>query len=142
MRVNVDVSQNGNYLSSNAGSQVVTFAEDALTVDFTVSTDDDSIYENAGSVTVTLLAGANTGLTVDTYEFRTDVNTDGSYDHTVTTVVSNNDPLPELLIQSASASESATMLDFVMTLDRASEVPATVDFETNSGNPHSRIRKC
>ena len=132
MRVNVDVSQSGNYLSSNTGSQVVTFAEDALTVDFTVNTDDDSIYENAGSVTVTLLAGANTGLTVDTYEFRTDVNTDGSYDHTVTTTVNDDDTVPVLTAQSVSVLETGGTLDFLLTLDKVSELTATVDFETKS----------
>ena len=82
MRINVDITQNGSYLSSDVGSRVVTFPLDSETVTFSLDTDDDDIDLADGSITATLQAGASTGEVEDTYEFRTIQKRDGSYDHT------------------------------------------------------------
>ena len=134
MRINIDVSETGDFLDSSGGSRVVTFPLLSETVSFTLDTDDDSTYELDGVVTAALQAGANTGLTEDTYEFRTIQDTDGSYDHTASISVLDNDSPPDLTVTGGSAPESEQEVAFTFSLSEAATVPASVDYATTSAN--------
>ena len=132
MRINVDVSQVGDYLSSGEGTTVVTFPLNTTTTQFTLETVADVIYEEDGSITATLLPGALTGLTEDEYEFDTNVRDDGSYPHTGTTAVKSDDLEPVLSVEDASALESDGDMEFTVTLDRDAGQHVLVSYITTS----------
>ena len=141
LRVRVEVSQTGDFLAGGeAGVRVVTIPARTWSRDFEVETLDDDDYEADGMLRVELLEGANTGETEDSYEFFTELRTEGGltgpdqYDHIGATAVTSDDTFPTLSVTGANALEGGTPLEYTFTLDAdlASDT-ASVDWSVASG---------
>ena len=141
LRVRVEVSQTGDFLAGGeAGVRVVTIPARTWSRDFEVETLDDADYEADGMLRVELLEGANTGETEDSYEFFTELRTEGEfldgdqYDHIGATAVTSDDTLPTLSVTGANALEGGAPLEYTLALDAelASDT-ASVDWSVASG---------
>ena len=137
MRVNVDVSQAGSYLSSETGSRIVTFPLNSLTASISLDTNGDDVDLADGTITVTLNDGATTGHVEDTYEFRTIQNPDGSYDNTATIEILDDDPSPVLTVSGGSGAESSGAIAFSFSLDKAATQAGSVAYETETKSSDS-----
>ena len=120
LSVSVTVSASGDY-GATTGSRTVTIPTGGSAT-FTVATTDDSADEADGSVTATLVDGAD-------YDLGTN--------QAATVSVSDNDDAPPvettatISIEDASASESASDLVFRVTLSEASNEDVTVQWVTS-----------
>ena len=71
-RLRIDVAQTGNYLAaSELGERTVTFSPQQTSVQLAIPTNGDGFDLADGTVTLTILEGADTDLTEDTYDFNT-----------------------------------------------------------------------
>ena len=109
LTISVDVTESGSYIADSAPATVV-IAEGATTVTLTVSTEDDSLDESDGSITVRITTGA--GYTV------------GTPSTALVTVNDNDIPDPDAPVVSISAAAPTTITEgaaatFTVALDRA-----------------------
>ena len=129
LTVNVTVTASGDY-GATTGSRTVTVPTTGSAV-LTVGTTDDSADEADGSVTATLVDGAD-------YDLGTD--------QAATVSVSDDDDAPPvqtaitISIEDASASESASDLVFRVTLSEASNEDVTVQWATGHSQSLDRAR--
>ena len=136
LQVNVQVTQEGEYISG-AAPQTVTFAANQATATLSVPTTDDGVDELDGAITAELLY---TGVLQescpsqdDRYCYRVkEYPGTPWYVRSVTTAVADNDYVPpDVSISDASAGETDGTIEFTVTLSQAnSEQAASVDWAT------------
>ena len=130
LEVQVQVTQEGDYISGGA-PQTVTFEANSTIATLSVPTSDDTADEADGSITATLLQPY--GCADDQYCYAI-----GEYEGTpwevtsVTTAVTDDDyVLPEVSVADGIASEDAGTIEFAVSLNRANnEEAASVDWAT------------
>ena len=115
LQVGVRVSEEGAYLAADAQPAGVAFAPGAATARLTVATDDDTLDEEDGAVSVELPAG-------DRYR-----NGDPA---AATATVTDDDEPPALAVADAAAPEGAGEIVFTALLDTASGKQVTVAWST------------
>ena len=115
LQVGVRVSEEGAYLAADAKPAGVAFAPGAATARLTVATDDDTLDEEDGAVSVELPAG-------DRYR-----NGDPA---AATATVTDDDEPPALAVADAAAPEGAGEIVFTALLDTASGKQVTVAWST------------
>ena len=129
LSVSVTVTASGDY-GATTGQRTVTVPTSGSAT-LTVGTTDDSVDEADGSVTATLVDGADYDL---------------STNQTATVSVSDDDDAPPvetsvtISIEDASASESASDLVFRVTLSEASNEDVTVQWATGHSQSFDRAR--
>ena len=104
LTISVGVTQSGSYIADSAPETVV-IAEGATTGTLTVSTDDDSLDEPDGSITVRITTGA--GYTV------------GTLSTAMVTVLDNDDPVARISAADPTTITEGTAATFTVALDRA-----------------------
>ncbi len=128
LTVNVTVTASGDY-GAATGSRTVSIPTGG-TATFTVATTDDGNDEADGSVTATLVDGADYDL--------------GTSSATVSVADDDDAPTPEtavtISVEDASASESASDLVFRVTLSEASNEDVTVQWATSHSQSPDRAR--
>ena len=130
LHVNVQVTQDGEYIVGGAPT-TVTFAANATTTTLTVPTVDDGVDEMHGSVTATLLPPTNTA--DDDYNYAI-----GEYPGTawavttVTTAVTDDDyDPPTVSANDATGREDDGTMEFTVSLDRPNTAEvSSVDWAT------------
>ena len=134
-RIRVDVKQTGDFLSeSELGVRTVTMAAGETSTSFEVATTGDQLDEDNGEVTVTILPGAATGRTEDTYDVDTRYSELGDrYTHTTSVAVLDDDEPNALSVVDASAGESAAGVGFVFDLEAPATAATSVDYATSDG---------
>ena len=130
--MNVLVEQEGDYISG-AAPQTVTFAANQAAATLSVPTDDDTVDEADGAITLTIQRSLQKA--DDRYGYRYAEVTYGGTPWTVyivTTAVTNGDHVPPTVsVEDGSARENDGTIEFTVSLDRAnSEEASSVDWAT------------
>ena len=122
LTISVTVTESGSYISSGLGRRTVFIDAGATTSTLTVSTDDDGVIEEAGTITAELNAGI--GYTVG-----------NAPDHqAAVTVLDNDAPVASISVAPTTITEGAVTV-ITVTLDRPATTFTTINVDvTESGS--------